>query len=336
MLTKQAHAILNDPALISYRDGWFQTLSGLFERGEPRTLKAWGIQGRASDGGLLYREPEVWMDEVLENLAARVEETRCDSCFVPMCVWGDIYGVHFIDKLLGAEVFASYGQWYNRYLKHPVGELKRPDLDSHETWIYAKRIAEAFLAADVTVPLFTPPILSSPLNIAVNLYGQEMLVAMMEEPEAAKHDLQIIYDVIAETHQWYIDHIPTPQLQPVCPTDRTQPPAYGQICGCTTQLLSPALYEEFILPLDNALLGLYPHGGMIHLCGSHSQLIPLFAKMENLKSVQVNDRAAEDLEHYVQGLREDQVIYLHPCPGMPVERGMKIAKDHRMVVSHIR
>ena len=75
---------------------------------------------------------------------------------------------------------------------------------------------------------------------------------------------------------------------------------------------------------------------MIHLCGSHSQLIPLFAKMENLKSVQVNDRAAEDLEYYVQGLREDQVIYLHPCPGMPVERGMEIAKDHRMVVSHIR
>ena len=336
MLTKQAHAILNDPALISYRDGWFQTLSGLFERGEPRTLKAWGIQGRASDGGLLYREPEVWMDEVLENLAARVEETRCDSCFVPMCVWGDIYGVHFIDKLLGAEVFAAYGQWYNRYLKHPVGELKRPDLDSHETWNYAKRIAEAFLAADVTVPLFTPPILSSPLNIAVNLYGQEMLVAMLEEPEAAKHDLQIIYDVIAETHQWYIDHIPTAQLQPVCPTDRTQPPAYGQICGCTTQLLSPDLYEEFILPLDNALLGLYPHGGMIHLCGSHSQLIPLFAKMENLKSLQVNDRAAEDLEYYVKGLREDQVIYLHPCPGMPVEKGVEIAKDHRMVISHIR
>ena len=334
MLTKQAHSILNDPALIAYRERGFETLSGLFEHGEPRTLHVLGIRGYASDGGLLYREPEVWMDEVLENLAARVEETKCDGRFVPMCVWGDPYGVHFIDKLLGAEVFSAYGQWYNRYLPHSVGQLQRPDLDQNPAWILAKRIAEAFLAADVRVPLFSPAILSSPLNIAVNLYGQEMLVAMLEEPEAARHDLQIIYDVIAETHQWYIDHIPAAQLQPICPTDRTQPPAYGQICGCTTQLLSPDLYEEFILPLDNALLGLYPHGGMIHLCGSHRQLIPLFARMENLKSVQINDRAAEDLAYYAQGLREDQVIYLHSCPGMTVERGLAVAEGHRMVIPH--
>lgn len=336
MLTKQTHALLNDPSLIAYRDKGFLTLTDLFERGSPHTLKVWGIQGRASDGGLLYRAPEVWMDEVLENLAARVEETRCDGRFVPLCVWGDPYGVHFIDKLLGAEVFSAYGQWYNRYLPNRVGELVKPDLESNEAWTLAKRIADAFLAADVTAPLFSPPILSSPLNIAVNLYGQEMLVAMIEEPEAAKHDLQIIYEVIAETHGWYMDHIPAAQLQPICPTDRTQPPKYGQICGCTTQLLSPSLYEEFILPLDNALLGMYPHGGMIHLCGSHSQLIPLFARMENLKSLQLNDRAAEDLEYYVNGLREDQVIYLHPCAGMPVERGMEIANGHRMVISHVQ
>ncbi len=336
MLTKQAQSVLNDPGLIAYRDEGFGTLSDLFERGDPHTMKVWGIGGWASNGGLLYSDPETWMDEVLENLAARVGETKCDGRFVPMCVWGDIYGVHFIDLLFGAEVFFNYGQWYNRYLANRVGELKKPDLESNPAWILAKRIAEAFLAADVTVPLFSPPILSSPLNIAVNLYGQEMLVAMLEDPDAAKHDLQIIYEVIAEIHQWYIDRIPAAQLQPICPTDRTQPPKYGQICGCTTQLLSPALYEEFILPLDNALLGLYPHGGMIHLCGSHSQLIPLFARMENLKSLQLNDRAAEDLESYAKGLREDQVIYLHPCSAMPAEKGIEIAGGHRMVISHVR
>ena len=336
MLTKQTHSILNDPTLIARRDRGFATLTDLFVHGDPSTVKAWGIQGRASDGTLLYRDPEVWLDEVLENLAARAEETACETCFVPMCVWGDFYGVHFIDKLLGSEVFAAYGQWYNRYLPHPVGRLEKPDWQKNEAWLLARRLAEAFLASDVSVPLFSPPILSSPLNIAVNLYGQEMLVAMLEDPDAAKHDLQIIYEVIAELHQWYIDHIPAAQLQSICPTDRTQPPEYGQICGCTTQLLSPALYEEFILPLDNALLGLYPHGGMIHLCGSHSQLIPLFARMENLKSLQVNDRAAEDLAYYVKGLREDQVIYLHPCPGMTAEQGMEIAGGHRMVIPHIR
>ena len=54
--------------------------------------------------------------------------------------------------------------------------------------------------------------------------------------------------------------------------------------------------------------------------------------MENLKRVQLNDRAAEELELYVQGLRRDQVIYLNPCEGMPAERALEIAAGHKMVV----
>jgi len=54
--------------------------------------------------------------------------------------------------------------------------------------------------------------------------------------------------------------------------------------------------------------------------------------MENLKCVQINDRAAEELEYYVQGLREDQVIYLYPCKGIPIERALEIAGDKRMVI----
>ena len=87
------------------------------------------------------------------------------------------------------------------------------------------------------------------------------------------------------------------------------------------------------MPLDNALLGIYPHGGMIHLCGAHEHLLPLFAKMENLKSVQLNDRASEGLEHYVKELREDQVIYLIPCKGMPIEKALEIAKGKKLIVN---
>ena len=87
------------------------------------------------------------------------------------------------------------------------------------------------------------------------------------------------------------------------------------------------------MPLDDALLGVYPHGGMIHLCGSHGHLIPLFAQMPHLKSVQLNDRASEDLALYAAGLREDQVIYLIPCPGMPLEKGLEIARGRKLVVN---
>jgi len=52
----------------------------------------------------------------------------------------------------------------------------------------------------------------------------------------------------------------------------------------------------------------------------------------SLKAVQVNDRAAEDLQLYFDGLREDQILYLDPCPGMTVERAMEITGGHRLVV----
>jgi hypothetical protein len=42
-------------------------------------------------------------------------------------------------------------------------------------------------------------------------------------------------------------------------------PGHGQLCGCTTQLVSGKMYADFIAALDDELLSLYPHGGMIHL-----------------------------------------------------------------------
>ena len=294
--------VLNDPKLISYHMEWFDKLRGVFEKNDTAPFYLGGIVGQAKNPELLYTEPEKWTEQALENLAERAEEmlnSAPGNRFIPVCIEGGIYGVHFIDRIFGAEVFFQDGQWYNRYLKNEVGELQKPDLENNETWNLAKRIAKAFLDSDVKGILFGLPTIASALNIAVNLYGEEILVAMLMEPEAARHDLQIINEVLIELHGWYLQNIPLNQLQPVISWDRTQPPGYGQLCGCTTQLLSPELYEEFIFPLDNELLGVYPGGGMIHLCGSHSQLLPLFAKMENLKSVQLNDRAAEELAFYV-------------------------------------
>ena len=87
------------------------------------------------------------------------------------------------------------------------------------------------------------------------------------------------------------------------------------------------------MPLDDRLLGVYPSVGMIHLCGSHTHLLPLFAGMPHLRSVQLNDRASGDLAQYVRLLRKDQVIYFCPCPEMPLERGTEIAKGKKLVVN---
>ena len=91
------------------------------------------------------------------------------------------------------------------------------------------------------------------------------------------------------------------------------------------------MYDEFIAPLDDELLSVYPNGGMIHLCGVHTQHIPTWRGMESVRAIQVNDRASEDLEIYFNELRDDQIIYLNPIATMTVERAMEITGGRRIV-----
>ena len=190
----------------------------------------------------------------------------------------------------------------------------------------------SFIKQDVALPLFGLPTIASALNIAVNLYGENILVEILAKPEAAVHDLSVINRLLMDIHRWYRSVLPKKQLQPVLPYERAQPPGYGQLCGCTTQLVGAGVYGTLIAPLDNELLGVYEHGGMIHLCGRHSHLIPVFRSMPNLKAVQINDRAASDLELYFSGLREDQIVYLMPFEGMTVKTAIKITGGKRLVI----
>ena len=336
-LSEKTREILNDKKWIDIRDGWFGRMQGLFHGKRDSFLENhfYAVNGVTGNAGaeLLYENPAEWVNRALEDLAGKARLTDNEDMFVPLCIEPSFYGVHFIDKILGAEVLFKDGQWYNRYLEKEVGTLERPDLDKDETWRLAREAAMAFLEADVRLPLFGLPTIASALNIATNLYGEELLASMLMEPEAAAHDLEIINNLLCELHQWYREHLPAGQLQPVISWNRTQPPGYGQLCGCTTQLISNSLYEEFIMPLDDKLLSVYPNGGMIHFCGSHTHLLESLSQMPHLKAVQLNDRAAWDLEEYYKRLREDQIIYLNPCEGMDIERAVEITGGNRLVVA---
>jgi len=335
-LSAYAHAILNDPERIAARELWFSRLTHLFAgKSDPfldrYVLTLCGICACPDENGVSpYTDPEDWVISCLEFLAKQAENTP--DYFCPLCMEYRTYETHFIDRILGGHVYMHSDQWHTDYLKTPIGSLEKPDLEKDESWNFSKRAAKAFLDADVKLPLFGLQILSSPLNILVNLYGEEALIAMFEDEDAVRHDLGIINDVIRTLHRWYIENIPAEQLQPVISWLRTQPRGFGQLCGCTTQLLGTDLYREFIAPLDDALLGEYQNGGMIHLCGAHAQHIETFASMPHLRAIQINDRACADLELYLDGLRKDQIIYLNPCKEMSAEEAIRLSGGERLVI----
>jgi hypothetical protein len=329
-----ARRILNDSELILVRDDWFSRLRRLFggEDDAKEVFAVGGITGCSGDSSLLYSEPENWVIDCLEDLAKHAEKAKNSDIFTPLCVQNGVFGVHYIDSIFGCDVFFEYGQWYSGFLDCEVGELRVPDIDKSEAWQLTRRLTEAFVGADVKLPVYGLPTIASALNVAVNMYGERILEAMLREPAAASHDLKIINDTLVELHRRMVAMLPAKQLQPVIPDGRIQPPGFGQICGCTTQLLSPACYGDMIASLDCELLGVYPEGGMMHLCGAHEHHIPVFRAMKALRSIQLNDRAAEGLAKYHSGLRPDQIIYLYPCDAMTAQMAVDITGGERLVL----
>ena len=336
-LSKKAREILNNPELIARRDLWIQRMQDVSasretEWSRDHIFRINGVGGWCSHDR--YTEPERWIEGSLENLADAYEALESEDSFRPLFVSYGIYDTHYPDKILGADVFFQDDQWYTRHLKTPIGALEKPDLDKNPTWQLTLRAVNAFLEADVALPFFEMPTIASALNVAVNLYSEEILMEMLMEPENALHDLTVVNDTLCEMHSRFRSMIPAGQLQAVCSGARTQPPGCGQLCGCTTQLLSGDLYAEMVAPLDEKLLSLYPNGGMIHLCGAHAQHIGTFRNMKSLRAIHMNDRATHDLARYFHELREDQVFYVHPCAQMPLETIMEITGGKRVFILH--
>ena len=281
-------------------------------------------------------DPEGWVAAALASLAQAAECSRDPLIFRPLFLEYWFFGVHFVDAVLGARVVPTAqqgaGGWWSECLTAPVGSLPSPDLRRSPAWQQAQALARAMRDSGAALPFFAPQVLASPLNIAVNLYGEEFLLALALQPDAARRDLRVITDTIKALTHWFRATLPPAQYQPVCVGGRCQPRGFGQICGCSTQLLSAAHYREFIAPLDAEVLCCSPRGGLIHLCGAHTQHLPAWREMPSLRAVQLNDRAAEDFPYYFTHLRDDQILYLNPTPTMTTARALEISGGRRLVL----
>ncbi len=323
--------VLSDRCVVDRLDQGLARLTDLYAGRRPATpftLYGACFPVHPTDGDA----PCDWVARALAEAADHATTAVDDGVFRPLTVEFGPRGVHFVDALFGAPTFQRLGQWWSRSLATPVGGLTFPQLESDEMWRTTREAALAFVRHGAAGVLFGSATLSSALNVAVNLYGERFLVALATDPVAACRDLATINALLRKLHRWYRDHVPLAQMQGVVAAHRCQPSGFGQLCGCSTQLLSAEMYRDFIAPLDAGLLGDYPGGGMVHLCGGHRQHISTWREMPALRAVQLNDQAANDFEQYYHGLREDQLVYLNPTSAMTAARAARISDGRRLVI----
>ncbi len=283
-------------------------------------------------GAEMLTAPEAWLGEVLADLAQRAEEFGDRRTYRPLYVEVDPFGVHYIDALFGAGVYLYGDQTWSAELVGDPAELTAPDLAHSVVHRQALALVEQAVAATRERVLVAPPVLSCPANIAINLYGQRFLEALLDRPAVAMRVLRLVTDVIAAATRDFHAVIPAHLQCHSVAGSRYAPPGHGQIDGCATQLFSASQYGGFLAPLDEALLGASPGGGMIHLCGEHRQHLAVWRDMAPLRSLQLNDRATDGLPDYLAARRDDQLLYVAPTEGMPAQRVLALTGGRGLVL----
>jgi len=326
--------LLNDRIMIALREDWMRRLSAFFD-GDDKEAPFY-LYGARSFSRQISPDmvTDEWFDNAIQTLSAVRPEQLTVGHFAPVSLEFWLYGVHFVDKLFGAQVAYSPANqvWWSEGVKNAVGELEPVDFEHNALWRFTQDLYQRFLSIEMKLPLIATQVLGSPMVGIFNLYRERILYAFYDDPAGVRRDLRVLTDALIYMHRWFQSNLPPDQFQPIAISGRCQPRGMGQMCGCTTQLISKEIYDEFIYPLDREILQLYPNGGMYHLCGSHRQHIPTWRDFPELRAIQINDAAADDLHYYFEGLRPDQMIYLNPTKHMTVERALDITGGKRLVI----
>ena len=329
----ETYEILNDPELIRIRDDYFRWMQDVYDgcnEGQPAFVLS-GLTPPCEVPEGAGMEEAMHLDFDAQATEAKLMRDR--RIFRPLAAEPSTNGKSWGKDLFGEPDEPDPVTKLCRRTE-PVGTLDPPDLDKCEAWLNMKRSTEMFLEADVKLPLFSVAPVSGPIVEIVSLYGAEkFLTAMLDNPDAARNDLRVIANMAIEMRKWFVENVPNQQLQGIVHRLRGQPPGYGQIDGCTTQLLGPDHYAEFVGPLDDQILSVYPNGGMIHICGHHMQHIPFWRKSKSLKVLQLSGDAMTDLPIYFNELRDDQVVYVSPHATMSLPDIMKITQGRRVIIA---
>ena len=127
----------------------------------------------------------------------------------------------------------------------------------------------------------------APFTTAHQLYGEELFLLLVDDPEAAR----LIFHKIRDVYQAIFSRLAR-ELG-------VELPRQLQLGDCSASLLSPTLYRETVLPINQAMAAGAEACGY-HSCGPSSHLLAEFACLPHVTSIELG--AGTDLELAVRCL----------------------------------
>lgn len=136
------------------------------------------------------------------------------------------------------------------------------------------------------------PDLQGPMDNLELIWGSELFYSLVDEPELIHAILQKITDFIVQQLEAWLKLFP--ENRGTASYFRHREKGCIALRDDSAMNLSPAFFEEFIAPYDQQILKRY--GGIVHFCGRGDHFIPLLAKLEGLRGINMSQPHLNDMQ----------------------------------------
>ncbi|MHB1456404.1 MAG: uroporphyrinogen decarboxylase/cobalamine-independent methonine synthase family protein [Armatimonadota bacterium] len=190
----------------------------------------------------------------------------------PGPVMSDAYGNYFMPALFGCDISYHSDQAPASIALNATIEdmrnLQVPDFDTNP--VIQRSLSEAKILIDKYGFCHGGINTGSPINVAVNVFGEEFLMACAAEPETAQHVLMVIAETEFKLYR-ELSAFVAPSEFPLVDI------AFGY-GNCPAIMFSPKLYREVILPVDKWVRS---QSATFHLhhCGVIDQYVDIYKEL---------------------------------------------------------
>jgi len=230
------------------------------------------------------------------------------------------FGTIFIPAMLGLsfQVPRDTFAWLTSHLsKEEIKKISFPDLDKNNLMQMAIEYLQYFQqSVPPWIHIYLPDT-QGPFDIAHAIFGQEIFLAIYDDPDLVHHLMHISTELYIEVSKRLKKIINEPM--DCCYHGHAL--ARGiymgnggtRISEDSATLLSPQHIDEYVIPYDYQALEAFG-GGFVHYCGKHDYLLEAYMKMKGVRAINLGNPESYDFEETMEKFLRYGKVYFGLWP----------------------